>query len=262
MSVLKRIIDRKKERLSISKAKISLSELKVAISDLPVPLDFENALKREEGMIRLIAEVKKASPSRGLIRQDFDHKVIASVYKEKKVDAISVLTEEDFFQGKLEFLPEIKHIASLPVLRKDFIFDEYQIYEARANHADAFLLIASILDPVQAGEYLHLARELGMAVLFEVHDHEELEMALRINTPVVGINNRNLKTLQIDLNTTFVLRQEIPDDRIIVSESGIKTREDVLRLEDGGIDAMLIGTSFMESVDIGRKIDELRGRNK
>ena len=262
MSVLERIVSHKKIRLSEAKSKIPLQELKAIIRDIKQPLDFEKAVKRREGPIHLIAEVKKASPSKGLIRQDFDHTVIASVYKEKKVDAISVLTEEDFFQGRLEFLSEVKHIAFLPVLRKDFIFDEYQIYEARANGADAFLLIASLLDPVQAGEYLHLARELGMAVLFEVHDHAELEMALRINTSLVGINNRNLKTLQIDLNTTFALRQEIPADRIIVSESGIKTREDVLRLEGGAIDAMLIGSSFMESVDIGRKIDELRGRNK
>jgi indole-3-glycerol phosphate synthase len=259
MTILENIVTKKKERLSRAKARNPLSGLKAAINDIPGPLDFENALRREGGRIHLIAEVKKASPSKGLIRQDFDHRAIASVYNEKKVNAISVLTEQDFFQGNLEFLSEVKRIASLPVLRKDFIFDEYQIYEARANHADAFLLIASILDSLQAEEYLHLAKELGMAVLFEVHDHEELEMALNINTPVIGINNRNLKTLQIDLNTTFALKQEIPADRIIVSESGIKSRGDVLRLEDAGVDAMLIGTAFMESEDIGRKIDELRG---
>lgn len=259
MSILNKIINRKKERLSLAKAKTSAAHLKTVIKDIPLPLAFEQALKRQEGQIRLIAEVKKASPSKGLIRQDFNHKTIAAVYKEKKVNAVSVLTEEDFFQGRLEFLADIKTISLLPVLRKDFIFDEYQIYEARANQADAILLIAAILDENQAEEYLHLCKELDMAVLFEVHDHKELEMALRINAPVVGINNRNLKTLLIDMNTTLELKKEIPVDKIIVSESGIKTRDDVLRLEQAGIDAMLIGTALMEATDIGSKIEELRG---
>jgi indole-3-glycerol phosphate synthase len=259
MSILNTIISQKRERLSHAKAITSITRLRTAIKDIPLPFDFVQALKRRDGQIRLIAEVKKASPSRGLIRQDFNHKAIAAVYKEKKVAAISVLTEEDFFQGRLEFLADIKTISLLPVLRKDFMFDEYQIYEARATQADAILLIAAILDEKQADEYLHIAKELGMAVLFEVHDHRELEMALRINAPVVGINNRNLKTLQIDMNTTLELKKEIPADRIIVSESGIKTRDDVLKLEQAGIDAMLIGTSFMEAADIGRKIEELRG---
>ncbi len=259
MSILNKIVDRKKERLSQAKSRVSVASLRAVIRDVPPSLAFEQALKRQEGQIRLIAEVKKASPSKGLIRQDFDHKAIAAVYKEKKVNAISVLTEEDFFQGRLEFLADIKTISLLPVLRKDFMFDEYQIYEARANQADAILLIAAILDEKQAEEYLHISKELGLAVLFEVHDHQELEMALRINAPVVGINNRNLKTLQINMDTTLELKKEIPADRIIVSESGIKTRDDVLRLEEAGVDAMLIGTSLMEAADIGRKIEELRG---
>jgi indole-3-glycerol phosphate synthase len=259
MSILKKIVELKKERLPYAKEKASIAHLRAVIKDLPMPLDFEQALKRQDGQIRFIAEVKKASPSKGLIRQDFNHKTIATVYKENKVDAISVLTEEDFFQGRLEFLANVKSISLLPVLRKDFIFDDYQIYEARANQADAILLIAAILDEKQAEEYLHLSKEVGMAVLFEVHDHLELEMALRINAPVIGINNRNLKTLQIDMNTTLELKKEIPVDIIIVSESGIRTRDDVLRLEQAGIDAMLIGTSLMEAADIGRKIEELRG---
>ncbi len=259
VSILNTIIYKKKERLSRAKAKTSINQLKAAAKDIPLAYNFERALKREDGPIRLIAEVKKASPSKGLIRQDFNHKTIAAVYKENKVNAISVLTEGDFFQGQLEFLADVKTIALLPVLRKDFIFDEYQIYEAKANQADAILLIAAILGENQAEEYLHIATELGMAVLFEVHDHKELEMALRINVPVIGINNRNLKTLQIDMNTTLELKKEIPSDIIIVSESGIKTRDDVLRLEQAGIDAMLIGTSLMESADIGNKIEELRG---
>ncbi len=169
----------------------------------PEPLRFSKALKRDNSPIRLIAEIKKASPSKGLIRADFSHTAIASVYEAKKVDAISVLTEEDFFQGKLEFLEDVKKIVSCPVLRKDFIFDEYQIFEARAKTADAILLIAAILELKQAEEYLHLAQELGLSVLFEVHDFAELEAALRIKASVIGINNRNLKTLAIDLKHNF-----------------------------------------------------------
>jgi len=259
MSILNTILHKKKERLSLTKAGTSVAHLKGVIKDLPLPLNFEQALKRQNGQIRLIAEVKKASPSKGLIRQDFNHRTIAAIYKEKQVNAVSVLTEEDFFQGRLEYLADVKRIACLPVLRKDFIFDEYQIIEARANCADAILLIAAMLDENQAKEYLHLSKELEMAVLFEVHDHQELEMALRINAPVIGINNRNLKTLRIDMNTTLELKKEIPTDRIIVSESGIRTRDDVLRLEEANIDAMLIGTSLMEAADIGSKIGELRG---
>ncbi|MDH4233144.1 MAG: indole-3-glycerol phosphate synthase TrpC [Nitrospirota bacterium] len=259
MSILRKIVEQKKGRVSYAKSVTSLSELKDKIKETPKPEDFYKAVKRNGSSIRLIAEVKKASPSKGLIRADFSHTAIASVYEEKKVDAVSVLTEEDFFQGRLEFLEDIKKIVSCPVLRKDFIFDEYQLYEARAGKADAVLLIAAILEPKQAEEFLHLAGELGLAVLFEVHDFAELETALRINVPVIGINNRNLKTLSIDLNTTFELKKEIPKDRAVVSESGIRTRADVLRLEEAGVDAMLIGTSLMESRNISGKIDELRG---
>lgn len=259
MSVLAKIAEKKRERLAAAKRRISSSELSSRLKDLPAPLDFAGAIRGQGGPVRLIAEVKKASPSKGLIRKDFDHKAIASVYKDRQVNAISVLTEEDFFQGKLEFLGDVKKIAGLPVLRKDFILDEYQVIEARVNGADAILLIAAMLEKNQAAEYMHMAAELGLAVLFEVHDHDELVMALDIDAPVIGINNRNLKTLQIDLNTTFILKKEIPHGKIIVSESGIRNRQDVLRLEEAGIDAMLIGTSLMESNDIGSKIAELRG---
>jgi indole-3-glycerol phosphate synthase len=259
MSVLRKIVEQKKERVLYSKSVTRLAELKNAIKNIPSPLNFPMAVKRDNSSIRLIAEIKKASPSKGLIRSDFSHTAIASIYEAKKVAAVSVLTEEDFFQGKLEFLAEVKEIVSCPVLRKDFIFDEYQIYEARANKADAVLLIAAILELKQAEEFLHLARELGLSVLFEVHDFADLEIALRINAPVIGINNRNLKTLAIELRTTFELKKEIPGDRIVVSESGIKTRDDVLKLEEAGIDAMLIGTAFMESGEIAKEIDVLRG---
>jgi indole-3-glycerol phosphate synthase len=259
MTILERILEKKKERLSSAKSGISLSELKSAVKDIEAPRDFITAITRGSNGIRLIAEIKKASPSKGLIKSDFDHKKIASSYQDQNVDAISVLTEEDFFRGRLEFLQDVKNIAACPVLRKDFIFDEYQLYETRANAADAVLLIAAILQRNQAEEYLELARELGLSVLFEVHTFQELETALRTKAPVIGINNRNLKTLAIDLNTTLALKKQIPADRVIVSESGIKDREDVLRLEGAGVDAMLIGTSLMESGDIEEKIRVLRG---
>ncbi len=259
MSILGTIVTRKRERLISAKMSASVAELKSIIRDIEAPRDFRTAIKRDTSTLRIIAEIKKASPSKGLIRADFSHIAIASIYEEKKVDAISVLTEEDFFQGSLKFLEGVRKIVSCPILRKDFILDEYQIYEARANGADAILLIASILDLKQAEEYLHLSYELGLSVLFEVHNFYELEKALRINAPIIGINNRDLNTLSIDLNTSLLLKREIPAGCISVSESGIHRREDVLKIEAAGLDAMLVGTCLMESSDIGRKIDQLRG---
>ncbi len=260
MGILDEIVAKKKERLRLAKSRVPLSALKPRIADIGKPRDFKAALKRRQNeKIKLIAEIKKASPSKGVIRENFNPVEIASVYEKKQASAISILTEEDFFQGKLEFIDKIKKVTTIPLLRKDFIFDEYQIYESRANEADAILLIAAILDKNQAKEYLHFAKELGLSVLFEVHDMKELEMALYINADIIGINNRNLKTLKINLNNTFEIKREIPSGKIVVSESGIKTREDILRLESAGIDAVLIGTSFMEAEDIGKKIEELFG---
>jgi indole-3-glycerol phosphate synthase len=261
VGILDRIVEAKKESLNAVRVKAPLKDLKRGIGCVKKPRDFTGALKRKPGEnIGLIAEIKKASPSKGLIRKDFDHISIGRIYEEKAVDAVSVLTEEDFFQGSIAFISDVKKVLSRPVLRKDFIFDEYQIYEARANEADAVLLIAAILGKNQAAEYLHLSAELGMSVLFEVHDLKDLETALLLDCPVIGINNRNLKTLRIDIQTTFDLKKEIPPEKIIVSESGIRTRADVRLIEDAGIDAMLIGTSLMEAEDIGKKIDELTGK--
>jgi indole-3-glycerol phosphate synthase len=258
MRILHEIVSKKRERLKDSKVHTTIKDLKTKISDIERPRDFRSAIKRAPNeKIRLIGEIKKASPSRGIIKSEFDHLSIAYIYEEKSVNAISVLTEEDFFQGSLTFLPGVRKVSTKPLLRKDFIFDEYQIYESRAYEADAILLIASILDGHQAGEYLHLAGELGLSVLFEVHGFKELEMALMTNCDIIGINNRDLITLKIDMSTTYKLKKEIPSDKIIVSESGIRTRDDVRRLEHAGIDAMLIGTTFMEAEDMGKKIDEL-----
>ncbi|WP_333656219.1 indole-3-glycerol phosphate synthase TrpC [Dissulfurispira sp.] len=257
MSVLDTIVKKKAERLQYAKSTIPIRDLKNRLQDMDKTRNFKGAVKRNDKKIKLIAEIKKASPSKGIIRKDFDPIKIASIYDEKPVSAISVLTEEDFFQGHLSYIKIVKDITSKPVLRKDFIFDEYQIYESRVNHADAILLIAAILDKNQTKEYLHLSKELGLHVLFEVHDEDDLEKALLIDADIIGINNRNLKTLKVDLSTTFRLKKDIPKDKIVVSESGIKSRDDVIKLEEAGIDAMLIGTSLMEAEDIGKKIDEL-----
>ncbi|MEW6213619.1 MAG: indole-3-glycerol phosphate synthase TrpC [Nitrospirota bacterium] len=261
MGILSEIVSKKKERLKDAKARLSIRDLRAKIDDIEETRDFKTVIKRApDEKIKLVAEIKKASPSKGIIRRDFDHLSIAKVYEERAVNAVSILTEEDFFQGNLKFLSDARRILTKPILRKDFIFDEYQIYESRANGADAILLIAMILSKNQADEYLHLARELELSVLFEVHNFGELEAALLIDSDIIGINNRDLKTLHVDINITFELKKEIPSTKIIVSESGIETRQDVIRLEEAGIDAMLISTTFMKAEDIGKKIDELIGK--
>jgi indole-3-glycerol phosphate synthase len=261
MGILQDIVSKKKQKVENAKSCRSIRELKTVITDTGKPIDFRSAIKRSaDEKIKLIAEIKKASPSKGVIREDFDPLSIARIYEGKKVHAVSVLTEEDFFRGNLQLIKEVKQVLTKPVLRKDFIFDEYQIYESRANQADAILLIAAILEKNQAAEYLHLSKELGLSVLFEIHNFEELEMAFFIKCDIIGINNRDLKTLKVDIQTTFDIKREFPSDKIVVSESGIKTLEDVNKLSEAGIDAMLIGTSFMEANNIGKKIDELMGK--
>jgi indole-3-glycerol phosphate synthase len=260
VGILQTIVSKKKQILKDVKTSVPLRDIKAKITDAGHPRDFRAALKRlPDGNIKLIAEIKKASPSKGVIRTDFNHLTIAKIYEEKPVDAISVLTEENFFMGDLSFIPEVRGITSKPVLRKDFIVDDYQIYESRAYEADAILLIAALLDKNQAAEYLHLAQELGLSILFEIHDYKELEMALLLPCDIIGINNRNLKTLEIDMNTTLTLMREIPSEKIVVSESGINNRTDVRKLQEIGVDAMLIGTSFMGVENIAKKIDELMG---
>ncbi|MBF0557704.1 MAG: indole-3-glycerol phosphate synthase TrpC [Nitrospirae bacterium] len=261
MDVLATIIRKKAERLAQAKRSASLHDLQSLIgSSENCPRDFRSALIPGSGEIRLIAELKKASPSRGMIRPGFDPAEIASLYESKAVSAMSVLTEEDFFMGSLSYLKIVRDVTSKPILRKDFIFDDYQIYESKANHADALLLIAAALEKNQAQEYLHLARELNLGVLFEVHNEEDLEKALAVDAEIIGINNRDLKTLKIDLATTLRLKKEIPEDRVVVSESGIRYRDDVMKLIDARVSAMLVGTSLIASKDIGAKIDELMGK--
>ncbi|MBI5056015.1 MAG: indole-3-glycerol phosphate synthase TrpC [Nitrospirae bacterium] len=261
MSILKEILAYKKEELKAVKGAVPLSDLKARAKDAAAPRSFKDAVAREKGNpIKLIAELKKASPSKGLIRKDFNLAEIVSIYNKKDVAAISVLTEEHYFSGKLEYLSKVRKKTAKPLLRKDFIFDEYQIYESRVNNADAVLLIVAALEIPQLTDLFELAKELSLDCLVEVHDWKELDTALFCGAGIIGINNRDLKTLNINLNTTFQLLKDIPDDRIIVSESGIDTRANVEALEATRTDAVLIGTAIMKSEDIGRKIDELQGK--
>ena len=261
MSILHEIISRKKEELEETKSGMPLSELKSRIRDMDSTKDFRGAISRKPGSsVKLIAELKKASPSKGLIREDFSLSRIVSVYDKKDGAAISVLTEGHYFQGTLNHLNQARTKTSRPLLRKDFIVDEYQVYDSRANHADAILLIAGGLERSQLTDLFELAKELGIACLTEVHNWKELDKVLYLGADIVGINNRDLNTLNISLDITFSLLKDIPDDRIIVSESGISSREDVLSIEATRTDAILVGSTIMESEDIGSAIDKLTGR--
>ncbi len=205
---------------------------------------------RNPRKVALIAEIKKASPSSGIIKKRLAPKRMAYLYQENGAAAISVLTEESFFLGKLEHLKKVKSVSRLPVLRKDFIFDEYQIFESRNYGADAILLIASLLSDYAIEDFLQLSRGLGMEGLVEVHTQKELQMVLTTSARIIGINNRNLQDMTIDLNTTLKLRPLIPPDRIVVSESGIGNRDDVRKLWEVGVDAVLIGEALMRTSDV------------
>jgi indole-3-glycerol phosphate synthase len=258
MSILQEILKYKKEELKQRKSIISLKEIKTRLKDIPPTKDFKTAIKREKNQtIKLIAEIKRASPSEGVIRVDFDLSEIASVYDSKDVSAISVLTEERFFQGSLDYLNNVRRTTKKSLLRKDFIIDDYQVYESRLNGADAILLIVAALDRSQLAELQGLSNELSLECLIEVHNLKELDIALYSGVEIIGINNRDLNTSQIDLNTTFELLKDIPDNKVIVSESGINTRGDVKAIESTRADAILVGTTLMKAKDIGAKIDEL-----
>ncbi len=218
-----------------------------------------SALKDKEGL-SIIAEIKKASPSKGLISKDFRYMEYAKAYNQH-ADAISVLTEEDYFMGSVEYLTNIKKEVTIPVLRKDFIIDAYQIYESKVIGADAILLICGILSQSQLDSHVNLARNLGLDCLVEVHDERDIHMALRAGADIIGINNRNLKTFRVDICNTERLIRSIPPFIVKVSESGIHTREDMAYLEKAGADAVLIGEAFMRAENIENKFVELRGRH-
>jgi indole-3-glycerol phosphate synthase len=209
--------------------------------------------------ISLIAEIKKASPSRGVIREDFNPAEIAKIYQETGVQAISVLTEEDFFQGNLAYLSEVRSVTSVPILRKDFILEPYQVYESRYFGADAILLIADLLTRELIIELSQIAQALGLACLVEVHDQKQLKKVLNLKIPLIGINNRDLHTLEVDFKTTEKLFTLIPKDKVVVVESGIKSAQDVLFLKILGVSAILVGEALMAAPDIRRKIEELMG---
>ncbi len=260
--VLDKIIAVKKEEVAAAKAAMSLIELQARVGDVEdVPRGFVRALRTasESGWTALIAEVKKGSPSKGIIREDFDPLDIAEIYQNNGATCLSVLTDEQFFYGHLRYLGLIREQVSLPLLRKDFICDPYQIVEARVYGADAVLLIAAMLSLEQLREFSGVAKELGLDVLLEVHDAEELDAALQTDCELIGINNRNLQTFVTDLGTTERLAKQVPAERLIVAESGITDRRDIEALQQAGAGAFLVGESLMRETDIGAKLQELLG---
>ncbi len=256
--ILDEIVGYKRCEVARSKAEVPLEELKARVADAPAARDFAGAVGRP-GQVNLIAEVKRASPSKGLIRADFDPVAIARAYAEGGAAAISVLTDRRYFQGDLEYVAQVRETVTLPVLRKDFTVDPYQLYEARCAGADAVLLIAAVLPPDQIRRYLDLAGELGLHCLVEVHDRRELEGVLETGARVVGINNRDLQTFRTALETTEALAPLVPTDRVLVSESGIFTRADVERVAAAGARAILVGEALMRRAEIAPAVRELVG---
>lgn len=249
---LDRIVATKKEEVEQLKGRFSLNQAEKVISGLPDTKGFRAGLTKEgrNRSMGLIAEVKKASPSKGLIREDFDPVGLALQYEEAQTDCISVLTDEQYFQGSAQYLQAIREAVQVPLLRKDFTIDYRQVYEARLLGADAILLIAAILSKGEMKELLTISRDLGMDTLVEVHDQRELETVLELDANLIGINNRNLKTFVTDLKTTEDLIAHIPKETVIVSESGISKGEEIAYLSSLGADAVLIGETFMRQADV------------
>ena len=258
-TILDTILARKREEVAARRERTSLFELKARAASAPPLRGFADAVaaKIAAGQAAVIAEVKKASPSKGVIRADFDPAAIARSYAAGGAACLSVLTDVDFFQGADEYLVAARDACALPVLRKDFIVDAYQLYEARVLGADCVLLIAAALDDAQLSEYAFIADELGMDVLVEVHDLDELGRALPIPARLLGINNRNLKTFEVSLQTTLELKVAVPADRVLVTESGILARADVALMRDNAIHAFLVGEAFMRQPDPGAALSAL-----
>jgi len=258
---LAQIVESKKARLErLKKMNPAAAVQSSAARTLIKTRSFYNALDRDD-RLNLIAEIKKASPSKGLLREEYDPVEIAIDYESHGAAAISILTEEDHFLGSLEHLQRVRPNVSRPLLRKDFIFDPYQAYEAAGAGADAILLIVAILDAATLASLIQLAEKLGLDALVEVHDRQELNTALGAGAKIIGINNRNLKTFKVDLQTTLQLAPHVPDAAILVSESGIHTADDIRMLRDAGCDAFLIGEAFMKSEKPGRALRELMIRS-
>lgn len=254
--ILSKIINKKRKEVEEARARMSEANLKELAGKVYIKSAFKRNIARPHH-INLIAELKKASPQRGIIRGDFNPLKIALTYQAHGASALSVLTDERFFEGNLKILKELKGKVTLPLLRKDFIIDEYQIYESLYWGADAILLIAHILTAKELTNFYKIAKDLGMDVLVEVHNEEDVAKALKSGATIIGINNRDLSTFRIDLSTTQRLIRLIPENKVRVSESGIKTYEDVMFLKSLGINAVLIGEVFMEASDIAAKIREI-----
>ncbi|BBJ00319.1 indole-3-glycerol phosphate synthase [Ferrigenium kumadai] len=254
--ILKKILAVKAQEVAAAQAAKPLAQIRAEAEQAGPARDFVGAIRAKiaAGRAAVIAEVKKASPSKGVLREDFRPAEIAASYAQHGAACLSVLTDEQFFQGGEEYLKQARAACTLPVLRKDFMVDEYQIYQARAMGADAILLIAAALDVRQMQTFEALAHSLGMAVLVEVHDGEELDAALQLSTPLIGVNNRNLRTFEVSLQTTLGLLSRIPQGRIVVTESGILRAEDVKLMRDHQVNAFLVGEAFMRAGDPGAEL--------
>lgn len=257
--ILEKIVAVKRQEVAAALAKKPLAMVRADAESRVLTRDFEGAMrvKMAKGQAAVIAEIKKASPSKGVLRQEFIPADIAQSYAEHGAACLSVLTDKQFFQGSVDFLKQARASCDLPVLRKDFMVDAYQVYEARAMGADAILLIAACLDDAQMADLEAIARSLDMAVLVEVHDGAELDRALKLKTRLVGINNRNLKTFEVSLQTTLDLLPHVPADRLLVTESGIQTAQDVKRMRDAQVHAFLVGEAFMRAAEPGEALAKL-----
>lgn len=255
-TVLKKILARKEQEVADRKAKVSIEQLKAQLKSASAPRGFAEALqsKISAGDSAVIAEIKKASPSKGVIRENFDPIEIAKSYERGGAACLSVLTDVDFFQGADQYLKDARAACNLPVIRKDFIIDEYQLYESRVLGADCVLLIVSALSPAALKSLHATALSLGLDVLVEVHDQQELDIALAVDNPMIGINNRNLHTFEVSLDNTFKLLDQIPRNRIVITESGIHSGDDVRVMRDNNVHAFLVGEAFMRSEDPGLQL--------
>jgi indole-3-glycerol phosphate synthase len=263
--ILNKIVQTKHEEVALRRSKTPLEAMRADAESRVLTRDFEAALRRKisSGQAAVIAEIKKASPSKGLLREEFIPADIAQSYAfgNGKISAacLSVLTDETYFQGSTDYLKQARASCDLPVLRKDFMVDIYQIYESRAMGADCVLLIAACLDDIQMAEFEAVARSLDMAVLVEVHDSAEMQRALKLKTPLLGVNNRNLRTFEVSLDTTLELFKDMPADKLLVTESGIATQEDVQRMRAAGVSAFLVGEAFMRAAEPGEALALLFG---
>ncbi len=261
-TILDTILAHKREEVAARQSARPQAELKAHVAEMPSPRGFLAALREpKQGLVTLIAEVKKASPSAGVIRPDFDPVQIARIYEENGAACLSVLTDAKFFQGHDDYLQAVREAVALPIIRKDFIVNEWQVYESRWLGADAVLLIVAALTPAQIAEYAALAHELGMAALVEVHTEAEMEVALGAQAKLIGINSRDLNTFVTDLGTVERLAALVPSDITLVAESGLKTPADMKRVVDAGAKAILVGETLMRAPDIGAAVRELMGGN-